>query len=591
MASASADALYNRAIALPRHHGERADLLQRALRIDPRHARSYLSLGADERRAGHLKASIALLEVAASLMPGNAAARHHFGESLLAARQPHDAVPHLEAAVAIMPEHAPFEYFRGSALLAAYRLEEASASLSRAAELDPSNAVRTARNDVQLSPNELDEVAASSARKWARLAQSVADPVSPPSHATTATTANTSSSGRRDAARAHAMEWKDGSEPPLRQAPLCTVAEVSTVSGLEAALADASSRSLPMLIRNATAMWPLPSRTAELASIFAADSAVGACTADEGALALAASPADVLLPVSILHANGSTNRIRALASEEGQLTAEVLAHLRARRVAGGLQRPLTQHMRASTLLALLRSGTCASRCYAKQVPLDLYAPRMLRHLIIPRLRLVDGAVELPLGEVNLWLGKARRGAPIRTDLHTDARPNLIALLHGRKRALLLPPGAASRMEPVPLLDVTSAAADSASADSTGADSSSAQTAFTAVPLPGAPRWPRTADQVLLDSRHYLKSLDDARAMLRPAQLGTSTQAPRGDANVDAPPRASACEFEVSAPDALFIPPGWLHAVETLADESTDPPREVHHDGICVAVNAFYNVPN
>ena len=64
-----ADDVYNRAIALPRHDAQRGVLLREAIRVDPAHARAHLSLGADERRQGRISSAIALLQVAASLLP------------------------------------------------------------------------------------------------------------------------------------------------------------------------------------------------------------------------------------------------------------------------------------------------------------------------------------------------------------------------------------------------------------------------------------------------------------------------------------------------------------------------------------------
>ena len=50
-----------------------------------------------------------------------------------------------------------------------------------------------------------------------------------------------------------------------------------------------------------------------------------------------------------------------------------------------------------------------------------------------------GQHTLPIAEVNLWLGRARSGEPLVTGLHADAQPNLLLMLRGRKRALLVPP--------------------------------------------------------------------------------------------------------------------------------------------------------
>ena len=110
---ASAAVHYNRAIELQRADSERATLLRRAIQLDPQLGRAYLSLGSDVRRqseAGILE-SLPLLESAVALLPTYAPAAHAYGEALLAARRPVDALQHLEAAAAAMPAHAPARAF------------------------------------------------------------------------------------------------------------------------------------------------------------------------------------------------------------------------------------------------------------------------------------------------------------------------------------------------------------------------------------------------------------------------------------------------------------------------------------------------
>ena len=412
--SKDADALYNRAIGMPRTDGARAELLQQALYINPQHGHSYLSLGADMRRSGRILASVELLRESARLMPGNPAAQHALGESLLAALRPVEALPHLEAALAANRSLWLYEYYRGKALLASYRVAEASSSLLRAKRLGPMQAIRTGRNDARLKPQELEHTAQRSVSQWANLAHTRAAPIaarSLESHARTITH------------RAHALEWVGTGEEEAgrRQLPLriCAVADASSHARLERALNDAAAVGAPVLLRNATALWDHDTdREPEVVSTSRLDELTTAArrltlaerlfsyptaAAEQPGQAAEGEPS-MWLPVSLIFSNGTTNRMHTLSvegstckadaresdggsggdsdggggdvggGEPPPLSPHVREHLRRRGVDGALQRPLTQYMDVRSLLSLLRSGECLSRCYVKQVNPSLIIP-------------------------------------------------------------------------------------------------------------------------------------------------------------------------------------------------------------------------
>ncbi len=82
----------------------------------------------------------------------------------------------------------------------------------------------------------------------------------------------------------------------------------------------------------------------------------------------------------------------------------------------------------------------------------MHLPALLAELSPPPLR--SAAAAAPprrLGDAFLWLG----GGGTRTGLHTDARPNLLALLQGAKRLRLVPPHRAAALRPAPMLDLAS----------------------------------------------------------------------------------------------------------------------------------------
>jgi hypothetical protein len=275
----------------------------------------------------------------------------------------------------------------------------------------------------------------------------------------------------------------------------------------------------------------------------------------------------------------------------------VLMHAAGGRLIGVLQRPLRRYMHAATLLQLLQraasSGTAeeragaASRLYAKQVDVPLHVPALLRLLVPPSLLRsaaarsatpaaaasnparaasglsgVDGAsastaaaapsTAVPLAEVNLWLGGSAH-----SDLHIDRRPNVLTVLRGRKRVLLVSPDDAARhLRPAVLLDVQTRAAPTV-------DDA----------LKGAPRplMPTDAQAAVVDTNHFMASAEETRKRLRARAAATTPGTGSGSAPV--------CSFAARAGDALFIPPYWAHAVDT---------ETAAGEAFAAAVNFFYD---
>ena len=428
---------------------------------------------------------------------------------------------------------------------------------------------------------------------------------------------------------------------------ICAVANASTPEKLETALEGAAAIGVPILLRQAAAFWGsfdnkllfdlladyMDDKQQRVIRTQSAHQSGGGGMIDSS---LVESPNQcsaeewhegsdcALLRVSLLHADRSANRIVPLRSNDtisrdaaetsprqpsrhlGSAPERLAAELESLGVHAALQRPRATHMCLATLLALLRSGECTSHCYLKQLRLDLYLPDLLRALHPPRLRSVGQRV-LPLAEANLWLGAAPSHAPIRTDLHKDARPNILVVLRGRKRVLMVPPAESARLRPAKLLDVMSVLTNEAIEE----DATSSR-----------PLWPQNASTSLFDHQHYLMDLDEALASLhtggptdhalesafqgsaqllrayhrlmqtsvsatasademdKPFDLASGSVATVASKSKDTTPPNSICSFVVEAPDALFIPPGWAHAVETDSE----------NDDFSAAVNFFYDVP-
>lgn len=650
-----AAALYNQAISHPRGSSLRASLLHAAVQVHPRFGAAYLSLGADERRSSSAGLDAAaralpLLQIAASLIPTHAAATYSYGEALLTSGRHEEAIEYLRAARDTSPMDAQYEYWHGLSLLKTYQLQAASASLHRAVVLDPSHAILTARNDGGASPADRLRVASRNAQGWADLARTaestdvVTEHEMMAAHKTevqsqassvalewTLEEHTTEAGGERtDAAAGSGVTAPRTHRKRCPRRRRCTVAEASSPQALADALDAAFRIGTPVLLRNATVGWP---------------AAQDGAAAIVEALHSSSASHRGLLPVSIVHpSEASTNRVHPL--DESRLTPTVQEHLRAKAVGHVLQRPLTQWMRPSTLASLMseRNGICASRCYVKQLRLDLFLPAMLPLLRPPRL------ADLPLAEANLWLGSTRPSRPLRSEVHKDDRPNLLANLGGGlKQVLIVPPSDAWRLRPQAMLDVMSqspmastAVRSSGSNSGDGSSSrsspaglnaetgSSARSGDESAPalLPGEPLLPTKVGAVVLDRQHYLAAMEELlRDGLRPVN-STAAEAAGCSSSLDpTPPRQhateaqptadrdtdenasdntnrqermgtdGACSFTLGPHDAIFIPPRYAHAVETWSDlrnaesavHARSSPEQLsgHSWPFTAAVNLFY----
>jgi tetratricopeptide (TPR) repeat protein len=573
----TAEACYNSAISLSRFSPERAELLYRAIALKPSLGPAYLSLGADQRRNNGVLAALPLLQVALSLLPGYPPAAYALGEALHSARRSKDALPHLEAAAAAMPAYSPYHYWRGSALLAQYRMEEAAAALQRAASLSPAHGIHTARNDHSLAPDRMEALAADSALRHERRAQALwahateeedtpSDGDALPRWARWESELGGQSSGTPRAQAYHRLDAAATDAAAGR----CAIVEMGGGhSDAEPALRSAADAGVPLLLRNLTSLsggsWDelFESAFNDDPPTAAVQAAVSEAAATAASAARSGAPhLDALVPVSMLFPpNASTNALFPLDEVAHRLSPAVLSELRRRGVGTVLQRPLTEWMSLATLRELIRRGDCHSGCYAKQVRLDLFAPGLLKRLRPPRLRTV-GERTLPMGEANLWLGGTAGRLPVLTDLHKDARPNVLAVLRGTKRVLLLPPEEEPKLGTVVALDVMSSRRERPPGD---------------VTAPGAPLLPETVGGILVDHQHYAVGVAELRGRLLPR--ATDVQSPARQLE-GVRVASSPCSFIVEAGDALYIPPGWPHAVETEG-----------HVGASAAVNYFYDVPH
>jgi len=315
----------------------------------------------------------------------------------------------------------------------------------------------------------------------------------------------------------------------------CNVEEAGTAAKLQAALdANAAART-PVLLRNAARAWPVHARGLLWKQLH--------------------QPAmDALIPVSTLWEDGDTNRMLPLTSLP-PLPADVEAHLHARNVSRAVLRAPRRFMRWADAQALLRGQRC-SRCYIKQVRLDMHLPEILRGLHPPRLS------QQPLGDAFLWVN----GGNATTGLHTDERDNMLVLLAGAKVVLALPPSMGSALGNVPLLDVATDAPVSSTrmdrldrgvvmgvAEEAGVDG---------IAVHPTPRLPQTIEQVHLANTRYLAPHDAVWAALQKASAANSAANSAGHSAADLPVGSFGCRFTVQAPDALYLPAGTIHAVDS-----------------------------
>ena len=591
-----------------------APLLRTALTLNPLSSALHHSYGEALLSLGRPAEAVLAMRSASSLLPSQATAR----------------------------ERAMREYGLGAALLQSRQMDAASHAFARAVALYPSHAIHTARNDANASEGELVRWAELSAKAWAVRA-AVGD-ASLPEDLTTATHGEgqresmdetpdpavvelewTEDGGSSKGCAAEEVEeerveeegwrrrgggggveeegWRRRRVEGAHEAVPRHCAVVET-DGSAAAAADAiaahANLGRPVLLRNLSAEWAAAADAESIPRLLSAipprpHTRVGGAAADDvhercRGSNWSAFVGCTMLPVSLIFEDGRTNRIlpmedlaagrlppawRLTESEERSVAVAAQAALRNGRTHGVLQRPPRVVMHAATLLSLLSRGQCRG-CYAKQVDLPLHLPSVLRLLRPPPLRdtaesVPDDSAEQPSGQplegVNLWLGSTRtqRDAPDpTTDLHHDMRPNVLTMLRGTKRVLVIPPAdAAERLRPATLIDVQTRAAplDDVHAAATAA----AQRPFFA-------RGRSWADEAaLLDRNHYLMTLVQARQLLRPRRSGAARQK-----------REPPCSFMLRASDGIYIPPKYVHAVETI--EGGD------DGGFAVAVNFFYANP-
>ncbi len=533
-----------------------------------------------------------------------AATSHALGEALLAARRSHEAMPLLRHAAGVVPSSPVYRYQAGRALMASYSMHEAASELEAALALQPLFPIASERNDRSLDSAAVERRAMAEAfvwrhRAWRYLDEerkgAAASPQRGPRLRDCGAGAASEASGGGGGGGGGENGGEDGggagggaedgqlaaaeAAVPATRDGECPVVWAGSEEEAQAAMALHLARGTPVLLRNLSASW---GRGA-------------ARTLSPWREAAGGLLDNAIVKVSIVHADdeGSLhiNRIFPLppASDGGAISPDLRLWLEERGVRHALQRPLSQRLPFSHFQTLLRAtasetartaanGSNATgaegceRCYIKQLPLDLYLPPILRHLRPTPLRASDGR-DHPLGAAFLWHG----AGGTTTDLHTDRRPNLIVPLWGEKEVYVLPPGhtaspapagvaratisargeaargeAANNLvgEPVPMLDLTSL-------------SSPGQRE------PADADWPADQTQAKLDMRaHYLRSHADVWAELRRAKPGSADG-------------SGACRFRVRPPDALFLPPRWLHAVETRADS---------HCRVASAVNFFYDDP-
>lgn len=110
---------------------------ERALAIDPFHARALNNLGVWHDRRGGSADAIDLLQRAIQADPESAEAYSNLGSAYLNARRIPDALQALDVAVALAPDAADAHNNRGIALTQAGRFAEAAAAFQTALRLDP----------------------------------------------------------------------------------------------------------------------------------------------------------------------------------------------------------------------------------------------------------------------------------------------------------------------------------------------------------------------------------------------------------------------------------------------------------------------
>ena len=511
---------------------EAVALLQKAVAAVPQSAELRLALGSALRRGQPAAAAVQTLGAAVALAPTSVASTHALGAALLASSRAAEALPLLRRARTAAPADASVVFWEGTALQAAYRLREAALCFDAALRLEPLLSVRTREAGGGLPWEALAAEARASLETWARVAAGE-DREGAARQGGTAgkvdvggglSGGESGKGGKGDEGGegGEGGEAEDGASSPPGAAA-CAVAAPRDHAALEAVLARHAAAGTPVLLRGASYL------------------AAGAAASNwsnwsRWARAHVPAAAAAVVPVSLVFVpGGDTSRVEPLPPG---LAPRVRASLERRSVHHALTRPAVHLMSLGDLSTLLDDGRCR-RCYLKQARVDMHMPSLLAELTPPPLPrpaaggIGGAAAPMQLGDAFLWLG----GGGTRTGLHTDARPNLLAMLSGSKRLVLVPPHRAAALQPASMLDLASEAAEE------GAEAT--------------PRLPSEAE-VHLNHNHFRASWRDAAAL------------------------KGACRLTLSAPDALFIPRAWPHAVRSVAAVGDAGP------GVVAAVNFFYD---
>ena len=499
-----------------------AEHLEHAARIAPASADIHLALGEALRHAPAADArarGLRAFETAAHLRP-TAEAMHSLGEALLGARRAAEALGPLRRARALDPSSALSAFAHGVALQRGYALDEAAAAFEAAAELHPSHATHTLRHDDMPPAHERTDAerealeAAAAASVGAWAARARAAVDAPTAHR---------AASAHDPTCAEEAEEADGAEAGGEGE--CAVSSPASAAERSSVLAAHMASGTPVLLRGVASTWHAAANWSSWADF----------------------PSSIVA-VSSTWEGGRTSR---LGEVPDGLAPSVAARLAAEGVHRALYRPPLHQMNLTDYVALLNANAC-ERCYLKQCRIDLHVPALLRHVPPPR---VPGTA---LGDGFAWLGAQGSW----TAAHHDERDNLLVMLAGAKRLTLVPPAVArAAFEPAALFDV--ATRPTAPGDLG----------------PPALALPRSADAVSIDRAHYLRQPSElwptsgkGRGEVRGEGRGSHARRAGGGAP------AGVCRVEVHAPDAVFIPRGWAHEIESTGG------RE---GGVAAAVNWFY----
>ncbi len=443
-----------------------------------------MAAGAAAAATGDSAAALAAFERAAAARPSSSAALQNVGIVALQLGHAARAAEAFSAALAARPGDAALLNGLGQALLLQGEVPAAVAAMNASVAAEP-DAARRARWAANL---------AAAARQAGGAGARAAERAAAPAHAEQAQAWEQRLATLRAAAAAAPVGCPSDGTAAAAAAALATpppdalfgsACERVAASSLspDSFLTDYVLRSVPVIVTGALRA-PLP-------SVDALEAAAAAAGADE----------DVPLPVSLAFPGGATHRVLpgehpAVAAALGGAAAAWRARLAGTPAAhAAVLRAPQSRMRLRTLLALLRTPG-APPLYAQQLPADLFVPTLLNGTGVAwaiyhgngdgdggdgsaaaSLPPPPFAARLaPMAAPHAWLTGAAA-----TGLHFDRGDNLLALLSGAKRVLLLRPAEAPRLRYAPALDV---AAGSAGAGATVTDNHAMEDAFAAPPAAG-----------------------------------------------------------------------------------------------------------